>query len=361
MNVNEHYIIFEYLHNDFYGISKTIVVPLEVTLAPDEAKLFLLLENTGKPRVLSSDAILTKTPVLDDPRFTVYLEGVNQSTNITKIYCAEYDRPSYILGAPFNLTQEYNLGNKVLTFVSASNFTLGWDNTTDIYVNQTPVPLTDVSWNETRGTLTVFASGDVGQKTSIQLQTGGAKPYYFKVDGNEKSTWTYDNSTGILSATFLLSTQPVELVFGFKQIEIDQLYVSDMRADVGSVQTVGFHVSWMCNQTDVKGATVEVNGSEYLTNQTGWATFDVSFDSVSRHDWTITGVEYHGITDYARSVSDPFIIWDRVKVTDQAVIEDVVEAGSAKTLWLTAEYEYDSKQFNDVAGKVYSRDLFSTD
>ncbi len=356
LNVNEHYIIFEYLHNDFYGITETIVVPLEVTLAPDEAKLFLLLENTGEPRVLSSDAILTDAPNLDDQRFTVFLNGVMQASNITKVHCAEFERPSYILGAPFNLTQEYNPGNRVLTFVSSSNFTVGWDNTTDVYVSQSSVPLNDVSWNETRGILNVSASGDAGQKASIQVQTGGAEPYYFKVDGSEKSTWSYDNSTGILSATFLLTTEPVELVFGFKQIEVDRLYVSDTRADVGSVQTVSFHVEWMCNRTDVKGATVEVNGTEYLTNQTGWATFDVSHDTVDMLVWNITGIEYRGITDYAKSIVDPFIIWDRVKVTDRTVIDDVVEADSSKTLWLTAEYEYDSKIFNDAAGTIFLDD-----
>ncbi|MBN1784637.1 MAG: hypothetical protein JW815_02760 [Candidatus Bathyarchaeota archaeon] len=353
LNINKNYIIFEYIHNDFYWVTETITVPLEVTLAPDEAKLFLLLENDDAPRVLSSDAILTDNPSLNDSRFTVFLNGIEQATNITKIYCAEFDRPSYILGTQFNLTQSYNPKNKVLTFVSASNFTAGWENTTDVYVTQSSVPLTDVSWNETRGTLNVFANGSGGQKASIQLQTGGAVPYYFMVDGSEKSTWSYDTSTGILSATFLLSNEPLELVFGFKQIEVDVLYISDSRVDVGSVQTVGFHVQWMCNHTDIEGAAVEVNGVEYLANQTGWATFDVTYDGVGIRVWNVTGVEYEDITDYAKSIIDPSIIWDRIKITDRSVIDSVVEADSSKTLWLTAEYEYDSKVFNEVAGTIF--------
>jgi hypothetical protein len=353
LNVNKNYIVFEYIHNDFYGVTETVTVPVEVTLAPDEAKLFLLLENNNEPQVLSSDTILTETPIFDDPRFTVYLKGVEQATNITKIYCGEFDRPTYILGAPFNITQDYNPENKVLTFVSASNFTVGWENTTDVYVNQSPIPLTDASWNKTRGTLTVNASGSAGQTASIQVQTGGAEPYYFTVDGNEKSTWTYDNQTGILSANYQLSTESVELVFGFKQIEVDRLYVSDARVDVGSVQTIGFHVEWMCNRTDVEGATIEVNGIEYLTNQTGWATFEVSYDTVGKHIWTITGLEYCGITDYAKSVIDPSIIWDRIKVINRIVIDDVVDAASSQTLWVTAEYEYDYISFNGTAGTIF--------
>jgi hypothetical protein len=353
LNVNKNYIVFDYIHSDFYGVAETVTVPVEVTLVPDEAKLFLLLENTGEPRVLSSDAILTETPSFDDPRFTVFLKGVGQATNTTKIYCADFARPTYILGAPFNLTQEYNPENKVLTFMSASNFTVGWENTTDVYVNQSPIPLTDVSWNKTRGTLTVHAGASAGQTASIQVQTGGAVPYYFWVDGSEKSTWTYDNQTGILSATYQLSTEPVELVFGFKQIEVDRLYVSDTRVDVGSVQTIGFHVEWMCNRTDVEGATILVNGNEYLTNQTGWVTFEVSYDTVGRRVWNLVGVDYHGITDYAKSVIDPSIIWDRIRILNRIIIDDVVDAASSQTLWVTAEYEYDYIFFNGTAGTIF--------
>jgi hypothetical protein len=353
LNINKNYILFEYIHNDFYWITETITVPLDVALQPNEAKLFLLLENDGEPQVLSSDAILLAPPVFDDRHLTVFLNGVEQATNITKIYCTDLKRPSYILGTPFNLTHDYNPGNKVLTLVSGSNITVGWDNTTDVYVASSTVPLTDVSWNSTRGILNVSANGSAGERASIEVQTGGAKPYYLRIDGREVSTWSYNSSTGILSANVSLTTKPTELAFGFKQIEVDRLFISDDRVDVGSVQTVGFHLEWMCNRSDVKGATVEVNGTEHLTNQTGWAAFDVSYDAVGRVVWNVTGIEYDDITDYAKSVIDPLIIWDRVNVTDQIVVDGIVQAGSAKTLWLTAEYEYDSAVFNDTGGTIF--------
>jgi hypothetical protein len=112
----------------------------------------------------------------------------------------------------------------------------------------------------------------------------------------------------------------------------------------------------MCNHTDVEGATVEVNGVEYLTNQTGWATFDVSYDGVGMRVWNVTGVEYKNITDYAKSVIGPSIIWDRIKITDHTVIDAVVDADSSKTLWLTAEYEYDSTVFNELSGTIFLDD-----
>jgi hypothetical protein len=353
LSINEDYIIFDYLSSEFYSITEAITVPLDVTLQPNEAKLFLLLENDGEPQVLSSDTILTATPIFADQRLTVSLKAIEQATNITKIYCADFGRPRYILGIPFNLTQSYDQENKILAVVSNSNVTIGWEDTAEVSVVASTVSLTDVSWNSSRGILNVSANGTAGQEGSIQVQTGGAKPYYLKVDGVEVSTWSYDASTGILSANFSFTTETAEVIFGFKQIEIDRLFVSDERADVGSVQTVGFHVAWMCNGSDVTGATVEVNGTEYVTNQTGWVSFDASYDTVDRIVWNVTGLEYNNITDYAKSVSDPFIIWDRVNVTDCIVIDDVVQVGSLQTVWLTAEYEYDSVIFDDTRGTIF--------
>jgi len=240
-----------------------------------------------------------------------------------------------------------------LTVVSNSNVTIGWENTAEVSVVASTISLTDVSWNSSRGILNVSANGTAGQEGSMQVQTGEAKPYYLKVDGAEVSTWSYDASTGIMSANFSFTTETAEVVFGFKQIEMDRLFVSDGRADVGSVQTVGFHVTWMCNGSDVAGATVEVNGTEYVTNQTGWVSFDTSYDTVGGIVWNVTGLEYNDISDYAKSVSDPFIIWDRVNVTDCIVIDDVVQVGSLQTVWLTAEYDYDSVIFDDTRGTIF--------
>jgi len=67
----------------------------------------------------------------------------------------------------------------------------------------------------------------------------------------------------------------------------------------------------------------------------------------------ITGLEYNNITDYAKSVSDPVIIWDRINVTDSVVIGDVVQTGSSQTLWLKAEYDYDSVIFDNTRGTIF--------
>jgi len=353
LTVGKEYIIFEYFNNEFYAVKKSPVVYLSTTLQSKEGKVFLFLENEGKPRVIFSDTLLTSAPLFTDRRLKVALNGLEETTNMTRVYCGDYERPKYILGTPFNVTQFYEPENKILTVISNSNVTFSWENTTEISVVASTVSLTAVSWNSSRGILNVSANGTAGQRGIIQLQTGESRPYYFKVNGAESSTWSHNASTGVLSANFSFSTETVEVTFGFKPIEMDNVFVSDERANVGSIQTVGFHLIWMCNDSDVVGATVEVNGAEYVTNKTGWATFDTSYDSVGRVVWSVTSVEYDNLTDYAKSVSDPFIIWDRVKVTDSVLIDGVVQVGSSQTVWLTAEYEYDSVCFDDSKGTIF--------
>jgi LPXTG-motif cell wall-anchored protein len=109
----------------------------------------------------------------------------------------------------------------------------------------------------------------------------------------------------------------------------------------------------MGNGSDVVGANVNVNGAEYGTNQTGWISLDVSYNAVGRIDWKVIGVSYNGLTDYANSVNDPFIIWDRVNVTDSIVLDRLVQAGSPQAIWLTAEYEYDVVIFDGSKGTVF--------
>ncbi len=353
LTTDKEYIVFDYLTSEFYGINMGPTVQLNVTLQPNEAKLFMLLENDGTPQVLYSGTILTATPLFNDQRLTVSLKAIEEASNITKIYCAELESPRYILGTPFNIIQNYDPENKILIVVSNSNFTVSWENTTDFSVVSSTVSLTEFSWNSSLGTLNVSANGTAGQEGYMQMQTGGSKPYYLKVNDVEVSTWNYDASTGILSANFPFTTETTELIFGFKSIEVDRVFVSDDRADVGSVQTVGFHVTWMCNGSDVAGATVDVNGTEYVTNQTGWISFDTSYDTVGRVVWTVTGVEYDNLTVYAKSVNDPFIIWDRVNVTDSILIDDVIQAGWSQTVWLMVEYEYDSVIFDCSRGTVF--------
>ncbi len=270
LTTDKEYIIFDCINNELYDIKKAPIISLNVTLQPNEGKLFLFLEKEDEPQVVSSDSSLM-----------------------------------------------------------------------------------EISWNSSLEALRVTANGTARQGGFIQVQSGDSKPYYLKVNGEEVSTWSFDASKGILSADFPFPSGTVELIFGFKPIAIDRVFVGDERADVGSIQTVGFHVVWASDGSDLVGANVDVNGTKYYTNQTGWISFDTSYDNVGRVVWNVTGIEYNTLTDYVKSVNDPYIIWDRVNITDSILIDEIVQTDSSQPVWLTAEYEYDGVRFDDSKGTLF--------
>jgi hypothetical protein len=69
-------------------------------------------------------------------------------------------------------------------------------------------------------------------------------------------------------------------------VMIDQAFVSDERADVGSVQTVGFHAKWN-NGSDVVGGSIYVNGTKYVTNSTGWISIRAAARREAPDNFTI--------------------------------------------------------------------------
>ncbi len=353
LDYNKNYVVFDYFNNQLYGITESPVYSLNLTLQTNECKLLVFLEDTGQPQVIHSDTILTSTPLFVDHHLTVGLTAAGEAENTTRIFCSDYEQPNYILGVPFEVTQVYDISNKVLTIVSNSNITVGWDNTTEYSVLSSSATLTEFSWNTSRGLLDISTKAVTGQTGFIRVQIGELKPYYFKVNGEEVSTWSYNASTGVISANYSFRTETAELSFGFKQIEIDRTIVSDDRADVGSVQTVGVHVAWMRNGSDLPGVNVIVNDTEYVTNETGWISFDVSHNIVDRVVWNVTEIRYGNLTDFAKSVDDPQIIWDRMNVTDSIKINKIVQSDSFQTVWLTAEYEYDSILFDESNGTIF--------
>ena len=138
-----------------------------------------------------------------------------------------------------------------------------------------------------------------------------------------------------------------------RRIWIDQYFVTDERADIGSLQSVKFHTAWMSNGSDLAEAKVTVNGTEYTTNQTGWITFETTFDKVGRLIWKVTDIKYENLNLFANPSGFPSIIWDRIKINEQKTFEQIIQSGSQQIIWLTAEYEYDSTPFDDSKGKIF--------
>ncbi|MCW4034992.1 MAG: hypothetical protein NWF03_06470, partial [Candidatus Bathyarchaeota archaeon] len=347
------YLVFDYFNREFIGFVDDWMVSLNVTLHSNEGKVFVFLEDDNKPQVIYSDALLDSATLSGTRQLDITIEGVPDTTNTTTVYCSDFGQPKYILGLPYEVSQIYDQTNKFLTIVTDSDISVGWDNTTAYSVVSSTAPLSGVTWNQSLGTLTLSANGTIGQQATVEIETGDKLPDYVKVNGVELSTWSHDETTGIVTARFSFPAQETQLTLGFKAIGVDQTVVSNERADVGSVQTVCVHVAWMRDASDVEGATVTVDNVEYVTNSTGWTSFEVSQDSVSRTVYGVNKVEYNSVSDFAKAANDPQIIWDQINITNLKAFDDIVPAGSPQTVWLTAEYQYDYTRFDGSKGTIY--------
>ncbi len=118
---------------------------------------------------------------------------------------------------------------------------------------------------------------------------------------------------------------------------VDQTFVSAERCGVDEVQSVGFHVKWESDGADVADASVIVNGTEYVTNRTGWATFSVAYDTVGERSWAVTDVQHPEASGYMVTAENPSIVWDKVAVIVEV---DSSSFGVTKvTVKITNEYD----------------------
>jgi len=136
-------------------------------------------------------------------------------------------------------------------------------------------------------------------------------------------------------------------------VVIDRAVTSDERADVGSLQTVDFHVKWANNGSDIIGGRILVNGTEYVTNSTGWINISASASTVKKDTWMIAGVDCAGITKYVQTIPSPSIIWDRIDITEGGVTNNPAFLGENVTVWFKAVFEYDEQAFSQSSGLVY--------
>ena len=122
---------------------------------------------------------------------------------------------------------------------------------------------------------------------------------------------------------------------------VDQAFVSDGRADVGSNQEVGFHASWR-DGTPVVGGSIFINDTKHVTNSSGWISLRASFESVGRRAWFVTGVVADGVTDFTQTAEDPVVIWDAVVV--RLLVQDGrLDVGSTADVMVEASYAYDGQ------------------
>jgi len=183
---------------------------------------------------------------------------------------------------------------------------------------------------------------------------------YYRYDG---LSGFYKSNNNLLGLAYTNGAYGVyQLKFAFlttkarQYVIIDQALVSDERANVGSVQTVMFHAKWS-NGSDVVHGSIYVNGTEYVTDNMGWITFEVTLPQIGKDEWGVTAVSCSGVIDYMQSAQNPSIIWDRVIIL-LSVSNNRIDTGATANIAKTAFYEYDSSPFigtitlNDTATKT---------
>lgn len=160
--------------------------------------------------------------------------------------------------------------------------------------------------------------------------------YWFRVMGSRDSTGriTYSRITQNITITWT-------------HIIIDKVYVSDFRADVGSVQYIALHALWSHNASDVARGVIYINETPYVTNTTGWISFNVTSHVVSKQSWSITSVLCGGITKYEKIIADPYIIWDKV-VFNISVARDRIDVGKTANISVLGYYAYDRAPFRGI-------------
>jgi hypothetical protein len=119
-----------------------------------------------------------------------------------------------------------------------------------------------------------------------RLKSSISPLYYTEISGTDSSfnngtlclfSWSASSEHSHFDDLFVckyVEPEPSHADWGSEEIStyviVDQTFVSDKRADVNSVQTIGFHAKWSNNGSDVVGGSIYVNDTNYVTNSTGW-------------------------------------------------------------------------------------------
>lgn len=129
---------------------------------------------------------------------------------------------------------------------------------------------------------------------------------------------------------------------------IDQTFTSATKCGINEAQFLGFHVRWEHNGADVSDAIVYVNGTEHVTNSSGWATFTTTYDTVGKRSWSVTGLQHPEASGYTIAAESPSIVWDK------PVFDVTVESASFGTFKVKVKiaYAYDGTPVTDATTAV---------
>jgi hypothetical protein len=134
-------------------------------------------------------------------------------------------------------------------------------------------------------------------------------------------TWTYDpEQGGPNDSSHTPQNKPAQDVItqwysrDRQFAVIDQTFTSAKKCGVNEAQSVGFHVKWEQDGVDVVDGRVYVNGTEHVTNNTGWINFSTAYETVGERSWLVTDFQHPEANGYRVTVENPSIVWDKLVI-----------------------------------------------
>jgi len=129
---------------------------------------------------------------------------------------------------------------------------------------------------------------------------------------------------------------------------MDRYVVSDDRANVGSIQHVYMHFINYSSEQAYANKPVDINGTTYITNGTGWVDLPVTSKVVGMFRFVV-------MDSLATQYVTPQIIFDRV-VINITFQSRRINVGSSASPQLNAYYEFDGSPFS---GQIILNDSLS--
>lgn len=85
-------------------------------------------------------------------------------------------------------------------------------------------------------------------------------------------------------------------------------------------QNVRIHVSYAHNNADAQDIVMIVNGSEYVSNESGWIDLFSTIDTIGKSSWHINSIT--NVDGYNILIEEPSIIWDEVEARAPAPLSE---------------------------------------
>jgi hypothetical protein len=128
------------------------------------------------------------------------------------------------------------------------------------------------------------------------------------------------------------------------EILVDEFYPDELRVDVGSKQTIGFHFHWL-DGYNASNVFVTINSTVTGTDIRGWSTFEVASHTPRKFIWCPVNASWStSKVEIQDSQAYPSLVFDQV-VIELSPKTQQVYVGSNATITEVAFYAYDGVPF----------------